>query len=135
MSLYSLIGGLSVKFKVCDALSGDTRAMFTTSLTGVVEYQDTISRLGKALTKLESTLNARLSESETNERKLRDLLETAKKLLQACRANSGRECVPYYLAAIDYFLDLDDAVADFKSFDGFDDDQEVFTAVLSEFPL
>ena len=61
--------------------------------------------------------------------------QIALSLLDVCKSEPRSEFIPYALAAIDYFIQEEDANPDFSSLDGFEDDKEVLLAVISHFNL
>ena len=117
-------------------LDSETETSFDQSLLAIKEHHYTIRKLTVDLKHFEASLNRQL---ETNHRvvesPIRNLISLAKEFLALCRRDGSAEHVPYCLAAVDYLVCEDDAVPDFECYDGFEDDRQVFEAVIQKFNL
>lgn len=110
-------------------------ASFEASLTSIIEYHDTMQRLRKGIKDFEAKLAHRLNEGEADSGQVKKLIATAKSMLDLCRKNPREKYVAHCLAAVDYFLECADAIPDFQSLEGFDDDESVFRMVKEKFKL
>ena len=125
-----------MKTRVKFNFSPDVEPHFAHSLDGILGYRDSFKRLSSDLKRFESTVPTLFSGgAEGNERAVRRLISLSREMLKLCQCDPTQPFVPYCLAAISYFLDNDDGIPDFQSYDSFDDDEEVFREVVKHFDL
>ncbi len=106
------------------------------SLRKILSYEDVIDRLNRDLQKFPGKLEEGLRQNEFLDRDLAEsLLEMCRQLLAQCANSMPKDQVPFVLAAVDYFLNKDDGEPDFKSLDGFQDDEAVLKAVITQFGI
>lgn len=117
-------------------LAPDVTSSFNESLTLIVEHHYTIERLTKDLKRFEGEVDRQLEAgSPVMLSQVQRLVAISREFLSLCRHDGKAAHVPYCLAAIDYLVSSEDAVPDFKDYDGFEDDLAVFKHVVEQFDL
>jgi uncharacterized membrane protein YkvA (DUF1232 family) len=112
------------------------RQSFEESLKTITEHHYAISQLTRDLKVFESRVATALERNDPIiESSVQKLVETARTFLKLCQANGRAAYVTHCLAAVDYLVNPNDAVEDFATYDGFDDDYAVFEMVIQEFDL
>ena len=116
--------------------NNEIESAFRESLKSISQYQDPIDILFKQLILYETEIQNQLQAgAPVIERKALHLVNLSKSLLKICRKNTGKPFVPYCLAAVGYLVSEEDAIPDFATYGGFDDDEQVIQAVIQEFEL
>lgn len=117
-------------------LESSIQASLDRILLNIVGFSDTFKRLEESLVEYPERLKQQSRHNEFLDKDLaQSLFETCQALLAYCRQNTQDPCVPYCLAAIDYFLTVEDAQSDQASLDGYEDDEQVLTQIIDHFSL
>lgn len=117
-------------------LSKELSGYFNESLEHIVTYQDSLLRITKQLKIFEKSVTQMAMENDHfHLSKAQELIAMSWAVLDLCRKNLHAKMVPYCLAAVDYLLDSEDAIADLDGFDGFDDDEKVLKSVILKYDL
>lgn len=110
--------------------------LFKNILTEQNQIELELVRISSSINAFLDNLNIALQSNEfINIELATGLLRTSIALLEVCKNNCREDCVPYCLAAIEYFLHTADSQNDFTDFEGFEDDKIVLEAVIQHFNL
>lgn len=116
--------------------NSQTSEVYIKLLNKIQINNDLIYRVNKSLDLFLENLNIALNFNEFIDINLaQNLFIKSKILFQLCIDKPSEEFVPYCLAAIKYFLHIEDGQNDFTDFEGFEDDHIVLEAVIQYFNL
>jgi len=110
----------------------DVESLFKKQVDDVISHRVLVQKIRRQLDAFIPRLEEAFTKFEfIDQDKARQCLAISRELLGKCEANPNAEFVPFCLAAINYFIETDDANPDFSTLDGFDDDLEVLEKVAN----
>lgn len=122
--------------RLTEHFSGRIRAAYLESVSRVVDYRSSISRLKSELNEFPSRLRQAALTNEFLDIALANILhQRCGELIVFCERNLPKEDTRYILAAVDYFTNHLDGSPDFSALDGFADDAIVVNAVITDFSI
>lgn len=117
-------------------LSDDIEEIFAREYERVKKHEVLVQKIERQLIAFEETLKAEFEKNEFIDKETaKQALALSWELIERCKNEPEAEFVPWALAAVNYFIEVEDANNDFNEIDGFDDDMEVLEKVAIHFNL
>lgn len=117
-------------------LSEEIEKVFQDEYQKVTRHQILVEKIERQLESFEKILKHEFEKNEfIDKATAQNALTLSRRLIDQCKKSPEAEFVPWALAAVNYFIEVNDANNDFEEIDGFDDDIEVLKSVGQHFKL